>query len=254
MKALLLLSVIIFFFFFLSPLASVPQNPSNDQNHDSTNKPRELICTDSGDCIHKISRALKGAQNPDTDPSDSKNSKDTVKDTHPAEAVMSASDIWKTLRGDVLRNMSTAAMHVENAALRKVCQFLKMMLGSYIETFSNAMWLLLDLKFVSGFVGLLGFSAAYGISVWVVFISPYVLSRTLPRWQVPAVERVVRNVYCWILVFCVFTAWVGHFTGRRISGSFDGHSLFYSLFIILVNMFALERRATKVCKYTQHEL
>lgn len=108
------------------------------------------------------------------------------------------------------------------------------------------------MDWVAAVVHLLGFSTAYGICLWVTFVSGYVLAGTLPRQQFGMVQSRIYPVYFRVTAFSVGVALVGHLLGRRgklftsKSEMLQGFHLLGSLLMILINSFYLEPRATKV--------
>ncbi|PIN08849.1 hypothetical protein CDL12_18566 [Handroanthus impetiginosus] len=97
---------------------------------------------------------------------------------------------------------------------------------------------------VAGVLHLLGFASAYGMSVWVTFASSYVLAGILARHQFAMVQSKIYPVYFKAMATGVGMALVGHLMGR--DKRFSPLSLVASLVTILVNLFHLEPRATKV--------
>lgn len=108
------------------------------------------------------------------------------------------------------------------------------------------------MDWVVGVVHLLGFSTAYGICLWVTFVSGYVLAGTLPRQQFAVVQSRIYPVYFSVMAISISVALVGHLLGRRRKlltskgEMLQGFHLLASLLIILINSFYLEPRATKV--------
>lgn len=107
-----------------------------------------------------------------------------------------------------------------------------------------------------GVVHLLGFAAAYGMCLWVTFVSSYVLGGALSRQQFGVVQSKIYPVYFRTMAYCVGLALVTHLLSHRkrlVLGNyvgtvevFLGYNLLASLFMILFNLLYLEPRATKV--------
>lgn len=108
-----------------------------------------------------------------------------------------------------------------------------------------------------GVVHLLVFAAAYGMCLWVTFVSSYVLGGALSRQQFGVVQSKIYPVYFRTMAYCVGLALVTHLLSHRkrlvlrnyYMGTvevFLGYSLLASLFMILFNLLYLEPRATKV--------
>ncbi|XP_051124207.1 uncharacterized protein LOC127246723 [Andrographis paniculata] len=99
---------------------------------------------------------------------------------------------------------------------------------------------------------LMGFSAAYGMCVWVTFASSYVLAGALPRKQFGMVQSKVYPVYFKAMAYSVGVAFLGScysycFSSRKRSGGlFQCFNLAAALAMTLVNLLWLEPRATKV--------
>ncbi|KAF7125040.1 hypothetical protein RHSIM_Rhsim12G0007100 [Rhododendron simsii] len=102
------------------------------------------------------------------------------------------------------------------------------------------------MDWVVGVVHLLGFSTAYGICLWVTFVSGYVLAGTLPRQQFAMVQSRIYPVYFRVMAISVCVALVGHLLGRRgklftsKGEMLQGFHLLASLLMILINSFYLE--------------
>ncbi|MFS7983664.1 hypothetical protein Hanom_Chr11g00977171 [Helianthus anomalus] len=104
---------------------------------------------------------------------------------------------------------------------------------------------------VAGLVHMVGFSTAYGVCVWVTFVSSYILSRYLPRQMFGLVQSRIYPVYFRVLAYCVFAALLGHLVSEKNEvlaskiGMFQSLSLVSALLMVLTNMVLLEPRATK---------
>ncbi|KZV57099.1 hypothetical protein F511_05973 [Dorcoceras hygrometricum] len=109
-----------------------------------------------------------------------------------------------------------------------------------------------SLASVSGVLHLLGFTAAYGMCIWVTFASSYVLALALPRHQFAMVQSKIYPVYFKAMAYSVGIALFGHLLNhwRRMSplsvGMFQASNLVVALVMVLVNLLYLEPRATKV--------
>ncbi|KAL3641423.1 hypothetical protein CASFOL_016391 [Castilleja foliolosa] len=102
---------------------------------------------------------------------------------------------------------------------------------------------------LSGVLHMMGFSAAYGMCLWVTFASSSVLARALPRNQFAMVQSRIYPVYFKAMAYSVGIAMLGHLMGLGLKsgvGMFQGFNLMASLVMILVNLLYLEPRATKV--------
>ncbi|XP_009599457.1 uncharacterized protein LOC107807812 [Nicotiana tabacum] len=109
-----------------------------------------------------------------------------------------------------------------------------------------------NLRTVMLLVHFLGFAVAYGMCIWVTFVSSYVLARALPRQQFALVQSKIYLVYFKAMAYCVGAAFLGHLLSqkRRLYASsaeaVQGFNLLASIAMLLVNLLYLEPRATKV--------
>ncbi|CAL9768609.1 unnamed protein product [Musa acuminata subsp. burmannicoides] len=96
---------------------------------------------------------------------------------------------------------------------------------------------------------LLGFATAYGASVWVTFVSGNVLATALPRQQFGLVQSKLYPVYFRLVAYSIALTLVAHFFGRDrriLAERVQGYNLLGALVLVLINMFFLEPKATKV--------
>nr|GMD53057.1 Embryonic protein like [Ipomoea batatas] len=102
-----------------------------------------------------------------------------------------------------------------------------------------------------GMANLIGLAIAYGMSVWVTFISSYVLARALPRQQFAMAQSKIYPVYFKAMAYSIGTAFLGHLLSQtqrlhsKTTQQFLGFNLLFSLVMVLVNLLYLEPRATK---------
>ncbi|XP_031117594.1 uncharacterized protein LOC116021124 [Ipomoea triloba] len=103
-----------------------------------------------------------------------------------------------------------------------------------------------------GMANLIGLAFAYGMSVWVTFISSYVLAKALPRQQFAMAQSKIYPVYFKAMAYSIGTALLGHLFSQtqrlhsKTTQQFLGFNLLFSLVMVLVNLLYLEPRATKV--------
>ncbi|XP_020214798.1 transmembrane protein 205 [Cajanus cajan] len=103
-----------------------------------------------------------------------------------------------------------------------------------------------------GLPNLLGFATAYGMCVWVTFISSYVQSRAMPRQHFAVLQSKIYPVYFRAMTYSIALALLGHVLGHRnslLSNNADMlqlYNLLASLLTLLLNSFYLEPRATKL--------
>uniref|UniRef100_A0A0E0DEF8 TMEM205-like domain-containing protein n=1 Tax=Oryza meridionalis TaxID=40149 RepID=A0A0E0DEF8_9ORYZ len=96
---------------------------------------------------------------------------------------------------------------------------------------------------------LLGFAAAYGASLWVTFVSSYVLAAALPRQQLAMVQSKLFPVYFRAVAYGVGLALAAHLLGRErssLAARAQSVNLLAALALVLANMLLLEPKATKV--------
>ncbi|GFZ09722.1 late embryogenesis abundant protein (LEA) family protein [Actinidia rufa] len=101
-------------------------------------------------------------------------------------------------------------------------------------------------------VHLLGFATAYGMCMWVTFVSSYVLAGALTRQQFGLVQSKIYPVYFTAMAYCVGVVLAGHLLTQRTrlfshpAEMLQGFHLLVSLMLILLNSLYLEPLATKV--------
>uniref|UniRef100_A0A0E0LYZ9 TMEM205-like domain-containing protein n=1 Tax=Oryza punctata TaxID=4537 RepID=A0A0E0LYZ9_ORYPU len=96
---------------------------------------------------------------------------------------------------------------------------------------------------------LLGFATAYGVSVWVTFVSSYVLAAALPRQQLGMVQSKLFPVYFRAVAYGIGLALAAHLLGRErssLAARAQSFNLLAALALVLANMLLLEPKATKV--------
>ncbi|KAK4256414.1 hypothetical protein QN277_009282 [Acacia crassicarpa] len=240
--------------------------------------PKELICDAYGKCKHKISDAMGRAKDSAKDAIDTKKdeakevreslteaannvqakAKDTLKEakevgetmadtvgsfkdtvshrTHyvqekTKDTIKEAKETGNTLRKDVSGNVSEAVKNV----------------GSYIGSKTETI-----IDNVMSVANLMGFANAYGLCVWVTFVSSYVLCRAMPRQQFGVVQSKIYPVYFRTMGYSVGLALFGHVMRHRSTLFFSKaemlqvHNLLASLLTLFLNSMYLEPRATKV--------
>nr|GMD75751.1 transmembrane protein 205-like [Ipomoea batatas] len=106
-----------------------------------------------------------------------------------------------------------------------------------------------NLNALFGTAHLLGLAIAYGMCVWVTFISSYVLALALPRQQFATVQTKVYPLYFKAMGYSIGAAFSGHLLGQRrwpySSGTetYLGFNLVAALVMVMVNLVYLEPRA-----------
>ena len=256
-----------------SVLPNMGQGISQDPHHDAPylHASKDLICDTYGRCKHKIANAMGKAKEKAHEVLDMERdsiaakkevarevgdnvadavgkAKETVYDKaqdvkqYAKESVDKAKDTGQTVKEHMVNNVSDARDKLwgVNDALKRVASYL----GS-MDTFDSLM----------GMADLMGFATAYGMCVWVTFISSYVLSRAMPRQQFAVVQSKIYPVYFRAMVYSIGMALLGHVLGhrKRVFTSkaeiLQAYNLLASLFTLFVNSVYLEPRATKVPIY-----
>ncbi|PWA75114.1 hypothetical protein CTI12_AA245970 [Artemisia annua] len=190
----------------------------------------------------------------------------TVKDGASKVKNFDVVDSPKRIGEDIQRNVTgkieESAEHVKEQAKETVNNVkqagqksLREILSKLREVIYDVIWYMASRDKVDAVVGLihmLGFSTAYGMCVWVTFVSSYILGRYLPRQQFAMVQSRIYPVYFKAMAYCVSAALLGHLARKRnaITSSlmemFQGVSLLSALMMVLTNMTVFEPKATKV--------
>lgn len=190
----------------------------------------------------------------------------TVKDSATKVKSFDMVDSPKRIGEDIERNVTgkveEGAEHLMEQAKEAAANVQKVghkSLGEIVkklqEVTNDVFWYMVSPEKVDAVVGLihmLGFSTAYGMSVWVTFVSSYILGRYLPRQQFGMVQSRIYPVYFRAMAYCVGAALLGHLVSRRMKSlssmveMFQGLSLLSALLMVLTNMIWLEPRSTKV--------
>lgn len=111
------------------------------------------------------------------------------------------------------------------------------------------------LKSLMGVVNLLGFAIAYGMCVWVTFVSSYVLAGAMARQQFGIVQSKIYPVYFTAMAYCIGLALLGHLVGHLVrhrklltneAEMLQVYNLLASVALVMVNLLYLEPLATKV--------
>lgn len=105
-----------------------------------------------------------------------------------------------------------------------------------------------SLNSLMGVANMLGFSTAYGMCVWVTFISSYVQSRAMARQQFAVVQSKIYPVYFRAMAYSIALAFLAHFLAHRNTNSdmLQSYNLLASLATLFLNYLYLEPRATKL--------
>ncbi|KAG6643669.1 hypothetical protein CIPAW_08G002400 [Carya illinoinensis] len=99
---------------------------------------------------------------------------------------------------------------------------------------------------------LLGLATAYGMCVWITFISSYILAGAMPKQQFGMMQSKIYPMYFSAMAASIGAALVGFMLGNTKSlflskaEMFQGYFLLASLLMVFANLLYLEMRATKV--------
>ncbi|KAI9200803.1 hypothetical protein LWI28_013353 [Acer negundo] len=248
----------------------------------STRGSDQLICDAYGKCTHRIATAIGKAKDKVSEAKESamhkaQNVKEGAKQTAAGIAedfkeganeslskAKSATKETKDIGEDLARNLTNQVREVrdsfvekakeakqgsEHAAkrvqssLHNVFDKIGRHLNGLISGLGGAM------NGLMGMMNLLGFATAYGMCVWVTFISSYVLAGALPRQQFGIVQSKIYPVYFRAMAASIGLALLGHTLPRLFktkADMFQAANLLGSLLTVLSNSMYLEPRATKV--------
>ncbi|MBA0746247.1 hypothetical protein Gogos_008783 [Gossypium gossypioides] len=105
---------------------------------------------------------------------------------------------------------------------------------------------------VTGIANLVGLASAYGVGVWVTFISSNVLGEVLPRQQFGVVQSKIYPVYFKAMGYSIGMALLGYILGQSKTVLSSKHqmlqafNLLSSFLMVLVNALYFEPKASKV--------
>ncbi|KOM51330.1 hypothetical protein LR48_Vigan08g215700 [Vigna angularis] len=241
-----------------SVLPNVGQGISQPEDAAFLHAPKELVCDAYGRCKQRIADAMEKTKDKAQEALQKKKEKvaankeaarrvgDSVADAlgKTKESVHDkardvheyAQDTVETAKEHVAHNISEA-----RDSLRRLKHALKSSFGS-LESLNSVM----------GVANLLGFATAYGMCVWVTFISSYVQSRAMARHQFAVVQSKIYPVYFRAMAYSVGVALVGHVFGNtntllsNKSHALQAYNLLASLATLFFNSLYLEPRATKL--------
>lgn len=245
------------------------------------NTPRELICDAFGKCKHKIATVIGKAKHKATETAEEEaetvgdalgKAKERVsKKVHDVEesakeSVETAKDRGKTIGKNIATNVSEKVERAKEEAVEKAREAketaedkaktgadkLKKEMNEIIKYMKSAA----AVDSLMGVLNLLGLATAYGMCVWVTFISSHILAVSMQRQQFGMVQSKIYPVYFRAMAYCIGMALFGHLLGNRkkwllFSSSskaemFQVYNLWASLLMVFANSLYLEPRATKV--------
>ncbi|KAF7824997.1 Transmembrane protein 205 [Senna tora] len=181
-----------------------------------------------GKCKHKIVGAVGKAN-------DVKAS-ETTREVGDKAKEAARDDVGESAEAEASRNVTREEA---KEAVKKI--------GRYIVASISMGMGIPSLGSIMSVLNLLGLATAYGLCVWVTFISTYVLSRVIPRQQFGVVQSKVYPVYFRAMTYTIGLALLGHvFSPRNTDFLPQSYNLLASLIATLINSIYLEPRATKV--------
>ncbi|AAF18519.1 hypothetical protein AtNW77_Chr1g0025431 [Arabidopsis thaliana] len=217
--------------------SSLPEE--EEREHHAT--PGELICDAIGKCKHKLGTVLGRVK----DRTASDLSDETPEMTVAREALEVEEKVsWKAreARGKV-NERATKKAHRVQKVLEKV-QIAVRGIGTVVAT-------ALGLTKIGSVVGIVGIAAAYGMCVWVTFVSGYVLASVLGEQQFGVVQSKMYPVYFKAVSVGILVGLLGHVIGRRRKVFTDAVdmwqsvNLLSSILMVEANASFVYTRATK---------
>ncbi|XP_043710185.1 uncharacterized protein LOC122659099 [Telopea speciosissima] len=248
--------------------------PPSDGAHQST--PGELICDTLGKCKHQVAGVFSKAKDIAQEGTEHAKEKAKAMAAHlfeegsdKAKGVRDAvidmtriagenlagtiSDKMKKTRDEAAGKMKQAEEKAEDVVKKSANQVkenLKEVFRRGHEVVFKAMRSRVSPEnrgALMGVVRLLGFATAYGMSVWVTFVSGYVLAEAQLRQQFGIVQSKIYPVYFRAMAYSIGLSLLGLWfsQGRRRPEKVQSYNLLAFL-MVLANLFYLEPRASKV--------
>lgn len=225
----------------------IPDIQGSSQDATYLHAPKELICDAYGSCKHKIADAMGKAKDKISEVDMIAAKKDTAREV--ADAVGKAKETVYNTAHDVQKQTKESVDKAKEHVVRNVSEARDSLRDAVKRVASNYLG---SMETLMGVAGLLGFATAYGMCVWVTFISSYVLSRAMSRQPFGMVQSKIYPVYFRAMTYSIGIALLGHVLGHRRRLFFSkpellqAYNLLLSLFTLILNSVYLEPRATKV--------
>lgn len=241
-----------------SVLPNVGQGISQPEDGAFLHAPKELICDAYGKCKHRIADAMEKTKDKAQEALQKKKEKVAANKEAARRVGDSVADaLGKTKESvhDKARDVQEYAEDTVEAAKEHVAHNVteaRDSLRRLKDALKNSFGSLESLNSVMGVANLLGFATAYGMCVWVTFISSYVQSRAMARHQFAVVQSKIYPVYFRAMAYSVGVALFGHVFGNtntllsNKSHALQAYNLLASLATLFFNSLYLEPRATKV--------
>ena len=178
--------------------------------------------------------------------------KESVKDA--MDKVKEAKDIGRTMGEDIAKNVTDKVEKAKEEVVEKAKESKKELSGIFGRGRQVGRDAVKYVKWpeVMGVVNLLGFASAYGMCMWVTFISSYVLAGAMTRQQFGIVQSKIYPVYFRAMACSIGLAFLAHVLGNRkrmfsrTVEMLQAYNLLASLLMVSANALYLEPRATKV--------
>lgn len=201
--------------------------------------PAELICDVLGKCKHKMATVFGRVKDLAAG--------DELFDETPKETfARAARDVEEKAREveEPVNERATKKAHRAQNVLKKARIAVRGIGTMVAET--------LGLTKIGSVVGLVGIAAAYGMCVWMTFVSGYVLASVLGRQQFDVVQSKMYPVYFKAVSVGILVGLLGHIISRRrkvLTDAMDmwqAVNLLSSILMVETNASFVESRATKV--------
>ncbi|KAL4332543.1 hypothetical protein GQ457_07G020130 [Hibiscus cannabinus] len=225
--------------------------------------PGELICDAFGKCTQTFASVFDKAKDKVSETADEAKHKLgeiaskakgalAEKDRVLKESANECIDKAEDAVGTVKETAETARCHIVNNSTEKA-EMAREKTERKAKSGANKLFIAMEaLNPVMGIANLLGLASAYGMSVWVTFISSTVLAEALPRLQFGVVQINMHDVHSKAMGFSVGLALLGHLLGQRRTlfcsktDMFQAFNLMCSFLLVLVNALYFKPKATKV--------
>ncbi|GMI90548.1 hypothetical protein like AT1G72100 [Hibiscus trionum] len=217
-----------------------------------THIPGELICDAFGKCTQTFASVFDKAKDKVSETADEAKHKVGEIASKAKGAVAQKGQVLKESANECIDKAKDAVGTVKETAEAARCHLVNNSTekAGKAREISSANKLFLNR--VMGIAHLVGLASAYGMSVWVTFISSTVLGEALPRQQFGVVQSKIYPVYFKAMGFSVGLALLGHLLGQRTTllssktAMFQAFNLLCSFLLVLVNALYFGPKATKV--------
>lgn len=205
--------------------------------------PGELICDAIGKCKHKMATVLGRVKDR------------TASDLSEEKIGREARDVEEKVSGTAHEAKET----VKERATKKAHRVQKVLENSKVAVrgIGTAVAAALGLTKIGSVVGIVGIAAAYGMCVWVTFVSGYVLASVLGEQQFGVVQSKMYPVYFKAVTVGILVGLLGHVISRRRKVFTDAVdmwqavNLLASILMVEANASFVDPRATKVIYHSQ---